>query len=194
MLHVNYKEKENKTKGNIKKLKHPTTWNKKCQMVIQLSLAVEWQFHQNQPKKLKEKKRELEKNFYWSVLDGILSDTTGRFGNAFQINFWPLFLELKAVNAASHSCTVVCGTFLSPVKGAQDPFEKSVRTHWTFSGTLEKSNFKGKVFAFVADFFCFWPPEPSLYRQEIWKSMLEGRLDEWKGIISNTFKKTNICC
>lgn len=86
------------------------------------------------------------------------------------------------MNAASHSCTVVCGTFLSPVKGAQDPFEKSVRTHWTFSGTLEKSNFKGKVFAFVADFFCFWPPEPSLYRQEIWKSMLEGRLDEWKGV------------
>jgi hypothetical protein len=52
---------------------------------------------------------------------------------------------------------------LSPIKGAQDPWEESERTQLTFSGTLRKSNFKTELFAFVADFFCFWPPEPFIH-------------------------------
>lgn len=64
-----------------------------------------------------------------------------------------------AVNAADHSCIVGSDTFSSPIKGAQDPWAVSVRTHSTFSGTLKKSNFEAELFDFMPDFFGFWPSE-----------------------------------
>lgn len=103
---------------------------------------------------------------------------------------WSLSLEASTVNAVDHSCIADSDTFSSPIKGAQDPREVSVRTHLTFSGTLEKSSFEVELFDFMLHFFGFWPSEPFMG----WKSnfKMQVTLVEQGGIISKNFQWSEV--